>query len=95
MIELSMRNILLVLVVLFLLYLFMSNCGCRVEGAYIPPKIDAAVGALELVAREGKSEAANAWRVAGSTTKGMAKGVGKAIDAVNQTESNIIGWLVG
>ena len=32
MIELSMRNILLVLVVLFLLYLFMGNCGCRVEG---------------------------------------------------------------
>ncbi len=32
MIELSVRNILLFLVVLFLLYLFMSNCGCRVEG---------------------------------------------------------------
>ena len=32
MIELSMRNILLVLVVLFLLYFFMGKCGCRVEG---------------------------------------------------------------
>ena len=32
MVELSERNILLFLVVLFLLYLFMSNCGCRVEG---------------------------------------------------------------
>tara|TARA_Y100000389_G_scaffold68984_2_gene65527 strand:+ start:210 stop:1898 length:1689 start_codon:yes stop_codon:yes gene_type:complete len=40
MVELSERNILLFLVVLFLLYLFMSNCGCRVEGLDSAPDVD-------------------------------------------------------